>query len=324
MRFLSYASRRLLQSVPAVLIIMIGTFLLLQLAPGDTVDALVADMGGADAQYIERMREEYGLDAPVLVQLGRYMLKLVQFDFGWSFIYEQPVSVVLFERLQTTLLLMVTSLCFAFSLGVALGAVAARFANTLVDNTISTLGLLFYATPSFFLGLMMIVVFVVKLNWLPVGGIATIASFYTGWERVLDIARHLVMPVASLSLIYLALYMRLMRASVLEVIDLDYVRTARAKGVGEWRVMTGHVMRNALLPVVTLVALQFSTLLGGSVVVETIFSLPGLGKLAYEAVIQRDFNTLLGIVFLCAIVVVVVNFITDLVYAKLDARIEIR
>lgn len=324
MRFLSYALRRLLQSVPSVLIIMIGTFLLLQLAPGDTVDALVADMGGADAQYIERMRAEYGLDEPVLVQLGRYMIKLAQFDFGWSFIYEQPVSVVLFERLQTTLLLMVSSLCFAFSLGVVLGAIAARFANTLVDNTISTLGLLFYATPSFFLGLMMIVVFVVKLNWLPVGGIETIAAFYTGWERVLDIARHLVMPVTSLSLIYLALYLRLMRASVLEVIDLDYVRTARAKGVNEWRVLTGHVMRNALLPVVTLVALQFSTLLGGSVVVETIFSLPGLGKLAYESVIQRDFNTLLGIIFLCAIVVVVVNFITDLVYAKLDARIEIR
>lgn len=324
MRFLSYALRRLLQSVPSVLIIMVGTFLLLQLAPGDTVDALVADMGGADAQYIERMREEYGLDEPVLVQLGRYMIKLAQFDFGWSFIYEQPVSVVLFERLQTTLLLMVSSLCFAFSLGVVLGAIAARFANTLVDNTISTLGLLFYATPSFFLGLMMIVVFVVKLNWLPVGGIETIAAFYTGWERVLDIARHLVMPVTSLSLIYLALYLRLMRASVLEVIDLDYVRTARAKGVNEWRVLSGHVMRNALLPVVTLVALQFSTLLGGSVVVETIFSLPGLGKLAYESVIQRDFNTLLGIIFLCAIVVVVVNFITDLVYAKLDARIEIR
>lgn len=324
MRFLNYAFRRLLQSVPSVLIIMVGTFLLLQLAPGDTVDALVADMGGADAQYIERMREEYGLNEPVHVQLWLYMVKLVQFDFGWSFIYEQPVSVILFERLQTTLLLMVTSLCFAFSLGVMLGAVAARFANTLADNAISTLGLLFYATPSFFLGLMMIVVFVVKLNWLPVGGIETIASLYTGWERVLDIARHLMMPVTSLSLIYLALYLRLMRASVLEVIDLDYVRTARAKGVSEWRVMTGHVMRNALLPVVTLVALQFSTLLGGSVVVETIFSLPGLGKLAYEAVIQRDFNTLLGIIFLCAIVVVVVNFITDLVYAKLDARIEIR
>ncbi|MEO1091175.1 MAG: ABC transporter permease [Pseudomonadota bacterium] len=324
MRLLGYALRRLLQSVPSVLIIMVGTFLLLQLAPGDTVDALVADMGGADAQYIERMRVEYGLDQPVWVQLWRYMAKLLQFDFGWSFIYEQPVSVVLFERLQTTLLLMVTSLCFAFTIGVLLGAVAARFANSFADNAISTFGLLFYATPSFFLGLMMIVLFVVKLGWLPVGGIQTIASFYTGWDRVLDVAKHLVMPTASLSLIYLALYLRLMRASVLEVVDLDYVRTARAKGVSELQVMVHHVMRNAFLPVVTLIGLQFSTLLGGSVVVETIFSLPGLGNLAYEAVIQRDFNTLLGIIFLCAIVVVIVNFITDLVYAKLDARIEIR
>ncbi len=189
---------------------------------------------------------------------------------------------------------------------------------------ISTLGLVFYATPSFFLSLMMMLLFSVKLGWLPVGGIETIASFKTGWERVLDIARHLVMPTAALSLIYMSFYLRLMRASVLEVAELDYVRTARAKGAGEWRLMTHHVMRNALLPVVTLLGLQFSTVLGGSVVVETIFSLPGLGQLAYRSVIQRDMNTLMGIIFLCSIIVVVVNFLTDLLYARLDSRIELR
>ena len=143
-------------------------------------------------------------------------------------------------------------------------------------------------------------------------------------ERVLDIARHLVMPTAALSLIYMSFYLRLMRASLLEVAELDYVRTARAKGAGEWRLMTHHVMRNALLPVVTLLGLQFSTVLGGSVVVETIFSLPGLGQLAYRSVIQRDMNTLMGIIFLCSIIVVVVNFLTDLLYARLDSRIELR
>lgn len=320
---LIYAFRRLLQAVPVVILIMIGTFLLLKLAPGDTVDALVGDMGGADAQFIERLRMEYGLDQPVWVQLWRYMAKLAQFDFGWSFVYEQPVSTVLLDRLGTTLLLMASSLSLAFSIGIALGAFAARRVYSLSDNVISTLGLIFYATPSFFLSLMMMLVFSVKLGWLPVGGIKTVAGFYTGWDHILDVAQHLVMPTAALSLIYLSFYLRLMRASVLEVADLDYVRTARAKGAGEWRIMTHHIVRNALLPVVTLLGLQFSTVLGGSVVVESIFTLPGLGQLAYQSVIQRDMNTLMGIIFLCSIIVVVVNFLTDLLYARLDSRIEL-
>lgn len=321
---LRYALRRLLQAVPVIVLIMVGTFLLLKLAPGDTVDALVGDMGGADGEFIARLRAEYGLDQPVWVQLWKYMVKLATFDFGWSFVYEQPVSTVLLDRLGTTLLLMATSLSLAFTIGTVLGAIAARRAYSLTDNVISTLGLVFYATPSFFLSLMMMLLFSVKLGWLPVGGIETIASFKTGWERVLDIARHLMMPTAALSLIYMSFYLRLMRASVLEVAELDYVRTARAKGAGEWRLMTHHVMRNALLPVVTLLGLQFSTVLGGSVVVETIFSLPGLGQLAYRSVIQRDMNTLMGIIFLCSIIVVVVNFLTDLLYARLDSRIELR
>lgn len=320
---LIYALRRLLQAVPVVILIMIATFLLLKLAPGDTVDALVGDMGGADAAFIERLRIEYGLDQPVWVQLWRYMVKLASFDFGWSFVYEQPVSEVLMDRLGTTLLLMATSLSIAFCLGIALGAIAARRAYSVTDNLISVLGLVFYATPSFFLSLMLMLVFSVKLGWLPVGGIKTIAAFYTGWDHVWDVARHLVMPTAALSLIYLAFYLRLMRASVMEVADLDYVRTARAKGAGESRLMIHHIMRNALLPVVTLLGLQFSTVLGGSIVVETIFTLPGLGQLAYQSVVQRDMNTLMGIIFLCSIIVVVVNFLTDLLYARLDSRIEL-
>ncbi len=320
---LTYALRRLVQAVPVIVLIMIGTFLLLKLAPGDTVDALVGDMGGADAAYIARLRAEYGLDQPVWVQLWLYMVKLVQFDFGWSFVYEESVATILLERLGTTLMLMATSLSIAFTVGCFLGAIAARRAYSLTDNLISTIGLVFYATPSFFLSLMMILLFSVQLGWLPVGGIKTVAGFYTGWDHVLDVARHLIMPTAALSLIYLSFYLRLMRASVLEVADLDFVRTARAKGAGETRLMIHHIMRNALLPVITLLGMQFSTVLGGSVVVETIFSLPGLGQLAYQSVIQRDMNMLMGIIFLCAIIVVVVNFLTDLLYARLDSRIEL-
>lgn len=321
---LSYALRRLIQAIPVIILIVIGTFLLLKLAPGDTVDALVGDMGGADAAFIERLRAEYGLDQSVWVQLWRYMTKLATLDFGWSFVYEQPVLRVLLDRLGTTLLLMATSLSMAFTIGIFLGAFAARRAYSVTDNLISTLGLIFYATPSFFLSLMMILLFSVKLGWLPVGGIKTITGFYTGWDHVVDVARHLIMPTAALSLIYLSFYLRLMRASVLEVAELDYVRTARAKGAGESRLMIHHIIRNALLPVVTLLGLQFSTVLGGSVVVETIFTLPGLGQLAYQSVIQRDMNTLMGIIFLCSIIVVVVNFATDVLYARLDSRIKLQ
>jgi len=321
---LTYALRRILQAIPIMLLIMVGSFLLIKMAPGDTVDALVGDMGGADPAFVARLRMEYGLDESVFVQLWRYLVKLAHLDFGWSYVYEQPVLTVLVARIGNTMLLMFASLTVAFILGITLGAFAARRAYSLTDNVISTLGLVFYAMPSFFLSLLMILVFSVKLGWLPVGGIRTIGAFKTGWADVIDVARHLVMPTAALSLIYLAFYMRLMRTSVLEVMDLDFVRTARAKGAGNFRLMIHHVIRNALLPVVTLLGLQFSTVLGGSVVIETIFSLPGLGQLAYTSVIKRDLNMLMGIVALSSVIVVVVNVLTDLVYAWLDPRIELK
>ena len=168
---------------------------------------------------------------------------------------------------------------------------------------------------------MAIVVFSVKLHWLPPGGFEDIGEGLTGFWRVLDIAQHLVLPTLTLALIFLAIYLRIMRASMLEVINLDFVRTARAKGLAETRVVTRHVLRNALLPMVTLIGLQAGAMLGGAVVVESVFSLPGLGRLAYESVVQRDLNTLLGIVFVSALLVIVVNFVVDLLYARLDPRI---
>jgi len=321
MRILALAGRRLLSSVPTLLIILAGLFLLLQLAPGDTVDALVAQMGGGDQKMADELRRFYGLDAPVVVQLGRYMWRLVQLDLGYSAIYGKPVANVILERLPATLLLMGSALSFAFFAGIALGILAARRVNQWPDTLISTLGLVFYATPSFWFGLMGIVVFAVKLAWLPPGGFETVGAGYAGLARVLDIARYLVLPTLTLALIFLAIYLRIMRASMLEVLTLDFVRTARAKGVAEQAVIVRHVLRNALLPVVTLIGLQAGTMLGGSVVVESVFALPGLGRLAYESVVQRDLNTLLGIVFVSALLVITVNFVVDLIYARLDPRI---
>jgi peptide/nickel transport system permease protein len=321
MSILSLAVRRLMSSVPTLLLILAGLFLLLQLAPGDTVDALVAQTGGADPALLSQLRKFYGLDASIPVQLANYMWHLVRLDLGYSAIYGKPVIDVILSRLPATLLLTGSALVLSFCLGMALGVIAARRVNKWPDTTISLLGLVFYSTPPFWFGLMGIVVFGVHLGWLPTGGFETVASGYTGLTRVLDIARHLVLPTTTLALIYLAIYLRIMRASMLEVLSLDFVRTARAKGLAETLVVVRHVLRNALLPMVTLVGLQAGSMLGGSVVVESVFALPGLGRLAYESVVQRDLNTLLGIAFVSAVLVIVINFIVDIAYARLDPRI---
>ncbi len=319
---LALAGRRLLASIPTLMIILIGIFLLLQLAPGDTVDALMAQMGGGDAAMMAQLRSFYGLDATVPMQLGRYLLRLVHLDLGFSAIYGKPVASVIAERLPVTLLLMASSLSFAFAAGMALGVVAARRVNRWPDTLISTLGLIFYATPSFWFGLMGIVLFAVQLGWLPSGGYEEIGAGRSGFARAGDIALHLLLPTTTLALIYLATYLRIMRASMLEVMTQDFVRTARAKGLGETGVVVRHALRNALLPMVTLLGLQVGAMLGGSVVVESVFALPGLGRLAYEAVVQRDLNTLLGIVFVSALLVILANFLVDLLYARLDPRIQ--
>lgn len=321
MKILSLALKRLAASIPTLAFILIGMFLLLQLAPGDTVDALLAQMGGADAKVAADLRSFYGLDVSVAAQLGNYLWRLVRLDLGFSAIYGKPVSTVIIERLPATLLLMVSALSFAFFFGLVLGVLAARRVNRWPDTLISTVGLIFYATPSFWFGLMAIVVFSVYLQWLPAGGFEDITTGHVGLARTLDIARHLILPTLTLGLIFLAIYLRIMRASMLEVLNLDFVRTARSKGLDETRIITRHVLRNALLPMVTLIGLQAGTMLGGSVVVESVFSLPGLGRLAYEAVVQRDLNTLLGIVFMSALLVIIINFLVDLVYARLDPRI---
>ncbi|CAM5202836.1 Peptide/nickel transport system permease protein OS=Castellaniella defragrans OX=75697 GN=HNR28_002164 PE=3 SV=1 [Castellaniella defragrans] len=320
-RLLILAGRRLAASIPTLLLLLVGIFLLLQLAPGDAVDAMMAQMGGGDAATAQQLRQFYGLDLSLPAQLAHYLWRLVRLDLGFSTIYGKPVAMVIAERLPATLLLMMAALSFAFFFGMVLGVIAARSANKWPDTLISTLGLIFYSTPSFWLGLMSIVAFSIYLQWFPSGGFEDITSTYTGLRRTLDIAQHLVLPSISLGLIYLAIYLRIMRASMLEVLNLDFIRTARAKGLSENRIVVRHVLRNALLPMVTLIGLQASGMLGGSVVIESVFSLPGLGRLAYDAVIQRDLNTLLGIVFVSALVVIVVNFITDLLYARLDPRI---
>jgi len=235
-----------------------------------------------------------------------------------------PVSELMLARLGPTLLLMGTVLVLSIGVGVLLGSLAARNLNRWQDNLISSLTVLAYATPVFWAGLMLIVVFSIKLGWFPTSGMQKVAAFYEGFDRVKDIAHHLVLPAVTLTLFYLALYTRLMRASVLEQLTMDYVVTARAKGLTERQIVRRHVLRNAMLPVVTMAGVQVGAILGGAVVVETVFAWPGLGLLAYESLFARDLNLLLGIFFVSTCLVVAVNLLVDLAYSALDPRIEVR
>jgi peptide/nickel transport system permease protein len=319
-----YVLRRLALAVPTVLTIVVLNFALLQLAPGDAADVLAGEAGSATPEYMAQLRQKFGLDQPLYMQLVVYLARVFTFDLGYSFRHGMAVSDLILARLGPTLLLMLTVFALSVGLGVALGAIAARNLNRWRDNVISMLAVLAYATPVFWAGLMLIVVFSIKLGWLPTSGMEAVAAFHEGFARVADIARHLVLPAVTLTLFYLALYARLMRASVLDQYAMDYVVTARAKGLTERQIARRHVLRNAALPVVTMAGVQIGSLLGGAVIVETVFAWPGLGLLAYESLFARDINLLLGIFFISAVLVVVVNLVVDVVYSLLDPRIELR
>ena len=248
--------RRLLQVVPVVLAILVLNFLLLRLAPGDAAQVLAGEAASATPEYMAELRQRFGLDRPLAVQLLLYVKSMLVLDLGFSFRHNMPVLELIAGRLGPTLLLMVTTLLASVITGIVLGLLAAARAGSWHDTLISILALVSYATPLFWVGLMLIVIFSLKLDWLPTSGMETVAAFHEGWARVVDIARHLVLPALTLSLFYMALYVRLMRAAMLEQAGMDYVTTARAKGLGETRITLSHVLRNAVLPVVTMAGAQ--------------------------------------------------------------------
>lgn len=315
--------KRFGEALPTVLGIVVLNFLLLNSAPGNAVDALVGIMGASDPEFVARMTAQFGLDRSMPERLVIYIGNLFTFNLGNSYYFNRPVADLIFERLGATLLLMLSSIGLAVVVGVTLGITAARYYNTLLDRVIGLIALLLYAMPVFWVGLMLIILFSVKLEWFPMGGASTIGASNEPFYAAVDVLKHLALPMITLSLYFIATYTRLMRASMLETLHKDYIRTARAKGVPERTIAYRHALRNALLPVVTVIGVQMGALLGGSVIVETVFGWPGLGRLAYESVVQRDFNVLLGILFMSSIVVLTVNLLIDLVYAKLDPRIEI-
>lgn len=322
-RFVRFLFWRIVQAIPVLALVAVGVFGLLELAEGDAVDAYLAGIGSGDAGFAADLRERYGLGDGVGSRFATYIMRLLVLDFGQSVAFSRDVGSVIMERLPNTLLMMVSAIALSASFGVVLGGLAALRRGGPLDAGITFGALVLNAMPGFWLGLLGIILFAVKLRWLPIGGLSTLDADYGPVGSVLDVARHLVLPVTTLALTYLALYMRLMRGAMIEVDNSGWVLAARARGLPERNVVLRHIGRPALLPVVTMIGLQSGTLLGGSIVIETVFSIPGLGALAYEAVNQRDLQLLAGILLAGTLLVVAVNIVVDLAYGLLDPRVRL-
>ncbi len=314
--------KRLLQLASVVLAIAVLNFGLLKLLPGDLVDVIASESGSVTPEYVAQLRELYGLDRSVFEQLFAYVGQVARGDLGFSFRFGEPVLGLVLERLPATLALVGAALLVSVVGGVLLGVASARRPHGALDATLSVVATLGYSAPMFWTALMLIVLFGVQLEWLPIAGLRDVSAGHTGWRLALDVAAHLVLPVVTLSIYYVAVYARLSRAAMIESLGEDFVRTARAKGAREGRVVFGHALRHALLPVVTMLGLQSSALLGGSVVVETVFAWPGLGQLSFEAIKSRDLPVLLAVLLFSAVFVVAANLLVDFLLARLDPRIR--
>jgi peptide/nickel transport system permease protein len=317
-----YLLSRLLQGAALVLAVVVLNFLLVHAAPGDPVETIAGASGGMSEDLKAQLRAQYGLDEPLPVQLGVYLGKVLQGNLGYSYFFNLPVSTLILERVPATLLLVITAVLGAFLIGTALGVLSSRKPNGLLSQTINVLSLFGFAAPVFWLGIMLVILFASVLPIFPISDMHSVSSTGGGIDYVLDVLHHLVLPAVTLGLVYLAQYSRLSRASMLDVLGSDFIRTARAKGLSERKVLYKHALRNAVLPVVTILGLQFGNVLAGAILVETVFNWPGLGRLAFDSVLRRDYPTILGVLLFSSIVVVVMNQVTDFCYRLIDPRIK--
>jgi peptide/nickel transport system permease protein len=320
---LQFIAQRVLKGIVVLLGIIVLNFVLIRLAPGDPATVMAGEAGAADEMFLQQLRKEFGLDKPLHEQLVVYVKNVVTLDLGFSYRQQRPVNDLLMERAPATLLLTGAAFLLSLVAGVALGVFASMLVGRWSDSLITVFALFFYATPIFWVGLMGVLLFSVTLGWLPTFGMYTVGANITGAAFAADVAWHLVLPAVTLALFHMAVYARMTRASMLEMKDQDFVRTARAKGLAESRIVRVHVLRNAVLPVITIAGVKAGYLIGGSIVVETVFAWPGIGRLAFEAVLQRDYNVLLGVFFLTSFMVIAFNLITDIVYSLIDPRIEL-
>jgi len=322
MRLLRSLLARLANAAGLLLAVVVLNFLLIHLAPGDPAQVIAGEMGGASPEVLAGIRAAYGLDLPLPVQLGRYLLRALHGDLGYSFYFSQPVASLILQRLPATALLMGAALSFASLAGTLLGVTAARRPGGATSLAVTLIAVAGYAMPVFWSGLVLLLLFASALPWFPIGGMAEVGRPLAGWAYAASVAHHLVLPAFTLGVVYMAQYSRQSRAAMQDVLRADYIRTARAKGLTEQLVVFKHALRNALGPVVTLLGLQFSEALGGAVLVETVYGWPGMGRLVFDSILRRDYPTLLGILVVSALLVMAASLLTDLAHRLVDPRIR--
>jgi len=315
--------RRLLVALGLMVAVLAINFTLIHAAPGDPASVIAGEMGGGDQAVIDSIKKAYGLDKPLPEQFIAYLSKSVRGDLGMSYTYNKPVSSLIAERIGPTILLVMTALLTAIIVGTLLGVLASLKPKSLRSAVVTVFSLAGLAMPVFWTGILLVILFGKVWPVMPIAGMYDVRNYgATGWAAALDALHHLVLPALTLTLVYLAQYSRLARASMLEVLGSDYVRTARAKGLHEAVVVFKHALRNALMPLVTVAGLQFGNLISGAVLVETVFSWPGLGTLALDAILGRDYPTLLGVLTFSSLFVIAANLLTDVSYRWIDPRLR--
>jgi len=314
LNMLTYILRRLLQTVPVMLVVAVFIFLMLRLTPSDPAAIIAGD--NATAEQVAQIRSQLGLDQPMLQQFVIWIGKVFHGDFGESFFFKKTVAELIGERIEPTLSLAFFTIVIAVFVAVPLGVLAAHRQGTWIDRLVMGFSVLGFSVPTFVVGYLLIYVFAVWLNWLPVQGYQHISEGIWGW------AERLILPALTLSVIYVALIARMTRASVLEVLSEDYIRTARAKGQIERKVLFRHALRNAAVPIVTVIGLGIALLIGGVVVTESLYTIPGLGRLTVDAVLARDYPTIQAVILLFSFTYVMINLAVDLTYTLLDPRIR--
>ena len=321
---LNYLIRRLLMMIPLMLGITIITFGVIHLAPGEPIDKMTDLNPKISPQAIQKFRELYNLDKPLVVQYGLWIKRIVVLDFGRSFSSDnRPVLDKISERIPITLSINIISLVIIFVLSIPIGVWSATHPYSLFDKGSTLFVFIGFSAPGFWLALLLMILFGVQLGWLPISGIRSINhELFSTWGKFIDYVRHLTMPILLSSLTSLAFLSRIARQNMLEVIRQDYIITARAKGCGDNRVMYRHALRNALLPVITIVGLSIPGLIGGSVIFETVFSIPGMGQLFFESVMSRDYPLVMGILVIGASLTLIGNLVADFSYAAVDPRIR--
>lgn len=317
-------AKRLAYAVGLILAVLTINFVLIHAAPGDPAMVIAGEMGGADQITLEQIRKTYGLDRPLSEQYATYIARAARGDLGQSYLYNQPVTDLILQRLPATVLLVLSALLAAIAVGTIVGVWASRRPHSVGSGAVTVLSLVGYSMPTFWTGILLVILFGKVIPIMPIAGMRDVRIYGSWWVTSIDILHHLVLPAFTLAIVYMAQYSRLSRASMLEVLGSDYIRTARAKGLAERLVIWKHALRNALMPVVTIAGLQFGNLVSGAVLVETVFSWPGLGTLAFESILGRDYPTLLGVLFFSSVLVIVANQLTDLTYRWIDPRLRAR